>query len=90
MDYLHFQSIRKNLINLCMKHPTIYPPNETLSFTHHWRAVANFTDDRIYNESGQLIGSENCYFILPCDEDGNPLEPVEILLREWRDIRSYL
>lgn len=90
MDYQQFQDIKQNLVNLCLLQPKLHPPNESLSLPYYWKCEPNFIETDIYGANKEIIGSESCYFILPCDEKGTPLEPIQILLREWRDIRQYL
>lgn len=65
-------------------------PELSIGLGSYWKYHKNFTDSEIYGENGELIGSETCYFILPCDQNGTPINPPTILLKEWLEIRTYL
>lgn len=90
MNYQQFLEIWPNLIDIFETINTINHPDSSIGLSFYWKYYNNFTDLKIYGESGEIIGSETCYFILPCDHHGTPINPPIILLREWRDIRQYL
>ncbi len=89
LDYQFFQLIWPNLLDIFSMVKGVHPPDPSLNIGTHWKRYPNFTGLRIRGEGGELIGSETCYFILPCNQDGKPLEPVVILVRQWRDLRRY-
>ena len=88
MNYQQFLEIWGNLFAIFETINRVNPPN--ICIDSHWKCHNNFTESKIYGEDGKIIGSETCYFILPCNQNGTPIHPPIILLREWRDIRQYL
>ncbi|MEX0598731.1 MAG: hypothetical protein WD512_19765 [Candidatus Paceibacterota bacterium] len=78
------------MFQLFEQNPNIYPPSSEIGLTTHWKRHNNFTNSPIYGQKNEVLGSENCYFILPCKENGAPVEPKTILLKEWRDIRQFI
>jgi hypothetical protein len=90
LNYQQFLEIRPNLLAIFETINKVNPPNQTINIGSHWKFYQNFTESKIYGQQGEVIGSETCYFILLCDEYGEPLSPHTILLREWLEIRQYL
>lgn len=90
MTYEQFQEIWPELFQLFEQNPNIYPPDSSVGIKTHWKRHTNFTNSKIYGKDGEVIGTENCHFILPCDKSGTPIEPRTIILKEWRDIRQHL
>ena len=90
MNYQQFLAIWPEIFAIFTTISDIHPPDISLGLNTHWKYYHNFTESKIYGENGELIGTEKCYFILPCNEYGEPLTTPNILLREWRDIRQYL
>jgi len=90
MDYEQFLAIWSNLFDIFETINRVNFPELSIGLSSCWKYHKNFTDLEIYGENGELIGSATCYFILPCNHNGTPINPPTILLREWRDIRQYL
>lgn len=90
MNYQQFLKIWPNLFDIFKTINTINPPDSSIGLSSYWKYHNNFTDLRIYGENGEIIGSETCYFILLCNQNGTPIDPPIILLKEWREIRKYL
>ena len=82
LNYQQFLEIWPNLFAIFETVNRINPPDLTISLSSHWKYHPNFTDSKIYGINGELIGSENCYFILPCNQNGFPINPPTILLKE--------
>jgi hypothetical protein len=90
LNYQQFLEIWPQLFAIFETINIVNLPYQTINIDSHWKFYQNFTETKIYGPQGELIGSETCYFILPCDEYGEPLNPPTILLKEWREIRQYL
>lgn len=90
LNYQQFQQIWPDLIEVFESITQIRPPAPDIEIPYYWKSYHNFTDSEIYGENGELIGTQNCYFILLCNHNGTPINTPTILLREWRDIRQYL
>lgn len=71
--------------------PLRHTPNPPECLPLYWKILANETGEEITKDpSGKPIVSQDSYFILPCNKDGSPINPPEILLRELSDIKEYL
>ena len=90
LNYQQFLEIWTNLFDIFETIHKLNPPDSSIGLSYYWKCYNNFTDSKIYGENGEIIGSETCYFILPCDQDGTPINPPVIILKEWREIRRYL
>jgi hypothetical protein len=90
LNYQQFLEIWSELFAIFETINIVNPPDLTIDIGSHWKSYKNFTETKIYGPQGELIGSETCYFILPCDVGGVPLVPSTVLIREWRNIRQYL
>lgn len=90
MNYQQFLNIWPEIFAIFTTISDIHFSDISLRLNTHWKCYNNFTESKIYGPQGELIGTETCYFILPCNEYGEPLVPPTILLREWREIRQYL
>ena len=90
MNYQQFLEIWPNLFDIFKTINKVNPPDSSIGIDFHWKYHHNFTDSKIYGVNGELIGSENCYFILLCNQNGFPINPPTILLKERRDIKKYL
>lgn len=90
LNYQQFLEIWTNLFDIFETIHKVNHPDSSIGISSYWKYHNNFTDLRIYGENGEIIGSETCYFILPCNQNGTPINPPAILLKEWREIRTYL
>ena len=90
LNYQQFIEIWGYLFAIFRTIYAINTPDSNIKINSHWKCYQNFTGSKIYGENRELIGSETCYFILPCNQNGTPINPPSIILREWIDIRQYL
>jgi hypothetical protein len=71
--------------------PLIHTPHPPEGLSPYWKMLPNETGEEIIlDPSKPAIVSQDSYLILPCNEDGSPISPPQILLRELRDIKEYL
>jgi hypothetical protein len=68
----------------------LHTPN-TKDLPVYWKSLQNDTGESIYlaDNLPQLV-SKDSFFILSCNADGMPIEPLEINYRERSDIQEYL
>jgi hypothetical protein len=79
------------IVSRIQSQPLIHTPVPPKGLSPYWKMLPNETGEAIIlDPSKPAIVSQDSYFILPCNEDGSPISPPQILLRELRDIKEYL